>query len=335
MPKNKSAYNRYRIIDKCLNNRLKPFPTKEYLAQRCSELLHIDVSNSTIEKDIAFMKETEPRGLGAPIVYSKINKGYVYSEKGFSISELSLADDEWEALNFASQLLYQYKDVPIFSSFKSAIERISFRFSLGFEPADPILNKSVEFEQAVETKGMEWIQGIYQAIQNRYLIEFSYHNIYKMEKKFYQVCPYLLKEYRNRWYIIGWNENKGKFMTFGLDRLSDLSIIEIKQKLRADFQSEAFFEHATGIMKAADKPTNIELIIKSPISELVMLEPLHLSQKLLKQDKDYIRVKLKVYVNEEFYLRLLSLGTSCTVVKPLFLRTKIKELIELMRTNYQ
>ena len=311
MPKNKSAYNRYRIIDKCLNNRLKPFPTKEYLAQRCSELLHIDVSNSTIEKDIAFMKETEPRGLGAPIVYSKINKGYVYSEKGFSISELSLADDEWEALNFASQLLYQYKDVPIFSSFKSAIERISFRFSLGFEPADPILNKSVEFEQAVETKGMEWIQSIYQAIQNTYLIEFSYHNIYKKEKKYYQVCPYLLKEYRN------------------------LSIIEIKQKLRADFQSEAFFEHATGIMKAADKPTNIELIIKSPISELVMLEPLHLSQKLLKQDKDYIRVKLKVYVNEEFYLRLLSLGTSCTVVKPLFLRTKIKELIELMRPNYQ
>jgi len=134
--------------------------------------------------------------------------------------------------------------------------------------------------------------------------------------------------------IIGWNENKSKYMTFGLDRLSELSVLEIKQKLRTDFQYDTFFQHTTGIMKAAEKPTKIELIIKSPISELVMLEPLHLSQKLLKQEKGQIKIKISVYVNEEFYLKLLSLGTNCIVIKPLSLKIKMQELIESMRLNY-
>jgi len=202
MPINKSAAQRYRVINDCIINKRKPYPTKEYLAKRCSEIINIAISTSTIEKDIAAMKLPHPMGYSAPIVYSKLHKGYIYGEQGFSISELNLQDNEWEALNFASQLLYQYRNVPIFSNFKSAIERINARFSLGFELGEPILNQAVQFERSVASNGMEWIDIIYEAISNKNAISFTYHNIYKKETKSYQLIPYLLKEHRNRWYLI-------------------------------------------------------------------------------------------------------------------------------------
>lgn len=334
MPLNKSAVRRYRVINDCINDKRKPYPTKEHLAKRCSEIINIDVSPSTIEKDIAAMKLPEPLGYSAPIVYSKVHKGYLYSEIGFSISELNLQDNEWEALNFAAQLLYQYRDVPIFANFKSAIERINTRFSLGFNPEDPIINQAVQYERSVETKGMEWIDTIYQAITNKNTVNFTYHNIYKKETKQYQIIPYLLKEHRNRWYLIGWSNDKNKYLTFGLDRISELTIIEQTHQRRLDFNPDGFFQYATGIMEGAYKPTEVTLIINHPISELVLLEPLHESQKIISQNANQIKLSINVLVNEEFYLKILGMGANCTVIKPSLVRKKMKEVIDAMIVNY-
>ena len=40
MPANKYALLRYRIIDRCLTNPGKPFPTKEDLRQACEDALY-------------------------------------------------------------------------------------------------------------------------------------------------------------------------------------------------------------------------------------------------------------------------------------------------------
>ena len=178
MPKNKSAATRYRVIDQMLNDKRNPFPNLEQLAAKCSSVLGSDVSTSTIEKDIRAMREQAPKGYSAPIVYSKVEGGYVYGEVGFSIAELNLNEEEWSALQFASQLLYHYKEVPIFSNFKNAIERINTRFSLGIDGNDKVLDELVQFEKSVNSKGMDLIEHIYNAIKNKQAIKFQYKNIY-------------------------------------------------------------------------------------------------------------------------------------------------------------
>lgn len=334
MPKNKAAAKRHRIIDNCLNSQRHQFPTKAYLAKRCSEILDMDVSESTIEKDIAEMKRPYPAGYDAPIVYSKIEKGYIYGEKGFSIAELTLQDSEWEGLSFAAQLLYQYKDVPVFANFKAAIERINTRFSLGFVTDEKLIDKRIHFEQAIATKGLQWIHTICEALENNYAIEFSYNNIYKKQTKAYTLIPYLLKEHRNRWYVIGWSEERANYLTFALDRIADLSVNQSVHKRRNDFNATQFFEYATGIMEGAEKPTQIELTIQHPLSELVLLEPIHQSQQLISNKNNQIKIGLNVFVNEELYLKILSMGVHCTVNKPASLKKKIKEMIDVMAKNY-
>ena len=167
MPKNKSAVIRHRIIDQMLTNKRRPYPTLEQLAAKCSAILGSDVSTSTIEKDIRAMREQAPKGYSAPIVYSKIEGGYVYGEVGFSIAELNLNEEELSALQFASQLLYQYKEVPIFSNFKNAIERINTRFALDINGNDKVIEELIQFEKAVHTNGMDLIELIYSAIKNK------------------------------------------------------------------------------------------------------------------------------------------------------------------------
>ena len=335
MPKNKSAATRYRVIDQMLNDKRKPFPNLEQLAAKCSSVLGSDVSTSTIEKDIRSMREQAPKGYSAPIVYSKVEGGYVYGEVGFSIAELNLNEVEWSALQFASQLLYQYKEVPIFSNFKNAIERINTRFSLGIDGGDKVLDEVVQFEKAIHTNGMDLIEFIYATIKNKQAIQFQYKNIYKGKSSAAGLIPYLIKENRNRWYVIGWSEEKGKYTTYALDRMNDLVVLNNVYKRRSDFNASTFFEHSTGIMESNTKPEEILLTILKPISDLVLLEPLHATQKLIIEKTDRVQISLKVLLNEEFTFKILGMGAFCVVNKPASLRKTIKGAIQNMTSNYK
>jgi predicted DNA-binding transcriptional regulator YafY len=335
MPKNKSAATRYRVIDQMLNDKRKPYPNLEQLAAKCSAVLVSDVSTSTIEKDIRAMREQAPKGYSAPIVYSKIEGGYVYGEVGFSIAELNLNEEEWSALQFASQLLYQYKDVPVFSNFKNAIERINTRFALGIDGNDKVLDEVVQFEKAVHTNGIEFIELIFSAIKNKQAVEFKYRNVYKKTTSSSSLIPYLIKEHRNRWYVIGWSTEKEKYTTYALDRMIDVNVLEGTVKKRSDFNASSFFQNSTGIMESNTKPEEVLLTIKKPISDLVLLEPLHATQKIINEKNDRVQITLKVLVNEEFMFKILGMGSYCIVDKPASLRKSIKGAIQHMSANYK
>jgi predicted DNA-binding transcriptional regulator YafY len=87
-------------------------------------------------------------------------------------------------------------------------------------------------------------------------------------------------------------------------------------------------------MKGADKPSEVQLTIQHPISQLVLMEPLQPSQKITRHQSGQIKLCITVFENEEFYATILSLGAHCTVNKPASLRKKIKEMVAAMALNY-
>ncbi|MEI8053448.1 MAG: WYL domain-containing protein [Bacteroidota bacterium] len=323
MPLTKSAAIRYRIIDACLTNKQKPFPSLENLARICSEKLEKEISQSTIEKDISSMKRSRPYGFDAHIIYSKERKGYAYGDPNFSISDLKLEDEEWESLRYAAKLLYQYSDVPIFKDFKQAIEKIDARFRLQLDVEDEALQNYIQFDTSNATTGYEWLGQIFKAVQSRWLLNIRYENIYKNEIKNYDVVPYLLKENRNRWYVIAWVEERNDYLTFALDRIIHIAVVQERQKFRSDFNSDLFLKHSVGIMKNEGTPSKIILSIKDPYQKLVQLEPIHASQKTIKITKERIQIELSVYINHEFCNRIISMSSYCKVIQPLSLKKTI------------
>lgn len=334
MPANLSAVVRHRVIDACLNSTWGKYPSLQKLADECSRIIGSSVSTSTIEKDFIEMKKPFPHGYSAPIVYNKLQKGYFYAEAGFSISELNLRDEEWEALRFSSALLYQFKDISLFANFKSSIEKIDTRFRLALDPEDRFLSKNVQFETSVSQSGYEWLEPIYHTLRSRFLLRLMYENIYKKETREYILQPVLLREHRNRWYVVCWSVDRNAYRTFSLDRIKELVVIEEKQPNRHDFDPDSFLQNSTGIMEGEDQLAQVELQVRAPFDRLLELEPLHQSQTIIEKDKDCIRIRLEVNINPEFNQRLLSMGPSCTVLSPVSLRDEIRTLIDKMRSLY-
>ncbi len=334
MPLNKDALTRYRVIDNCLNDKWKRYPTLENIADACSRVLGRTISTSTIEKDLAAMKNGMPHGSKAPIVYSKIHKGYLYGEVGFSINELRLEEEEWEGLAYAANLLYQYKEVPLFRSFKEAIVKIHSRFTIPIDYQDEDLDQYVQFEKGVAMGGYQWLSLFYEAIKQKFPVRFDYENIYKNESKSYQIHPYLLKEFRNRWYMIGWEDSRNTYLTFALDRITQAEQHRVPQKKRNDFNPKLFLQNSIGIMEGDGKATEIELELLAPYDKLVLLEPIHASQEVIKQTHKSTQIKLQININPELYQRILGFGPYCKVKKPAALRTAIKEAITSMLRHY-
>ena len=94
MPPPSDATLRYKIIDECLTNIYKQFPTMDHLKYTIERELKTSVSTATIQKDIAQMKKGEDEGgYNAPIKFKRSNQGYYYDFvkfPDFTIQTLSL-----------------------------------------------------------------------------------------------------------------------------------------------------------------------------------------------------------------------------------------------------
>jgi predicted DNA-binding transcriptional regulator YafY len=334
MPKNKSAVIRHRIINNCLRDKRKKFPTLQFLAEECSRILDTDVSTSTIEKDIRLMKQDRPVGYEAPIVFNRAENGYTYGEPGYSIDEVGLEAEEWEAIRYAALLLFQYKEVPVFANFKAAIERIDASLQIGLDLEDPFLSKKIQFEQPVSLRGYEWLGELSAALKQGWLMEFSYENIYKNEIKEYVAVPVLLREQKNRWYVLAWVEVRDTYLTFALDRIRHLKITQQKQKPRLPFDTDNYLKHAVGIIDQEGDPVAVKLRIKAPYHKLVALDPLHHSQRILETNSKSCTIELQVHITHELHQRILSMGPLCRVLSPASLKKEIQQQLKESLDQY-
>lgn len=99
MPVNKNALLRYKTIDRCLRNKYRRW-TLDDLVEACSDALYEmegitrGVSARTVQADIQMMR-SDKLGYNAPIeVYD--NKFYRYEDSDYSITESPIADDTYE-----------------------------------------------------------------------------------------------------------------------------------------------------------------------------------------------------------------------------------------------
>ena len=338
MPSNKNAAIRYRIIDRCLRNSMRAYPSKEYLRDQISSQLFGDgteaISLSSIEKDIIAMREDAALGYFAPIRYDRARKGYYYEDPDYSIDGVALNGFEADALRSAAQTLQLFADIPIFTHLKEAIEKINTRLSLSADIDDPAIAQHIQFEQPVSTLGREWIKPMYEAICARYRVQFTYHNIYKDEIREHQLEPYLLKEVRNKWYLIGYSKKHERFITYALDRIRSLQTEPKSFAYRRDFNPEDFFRYSTGIMEEQAPGETVVLEAIGHVAKLLQLNPLHTSQKLIKESKHRARFELTIHMNEELVQQLLGYCNAVKVVKPRKLQQRMQEEIAKAASLY-
>lgn len=332
MPANKYALLRYRIIDRCLRNTAKPYPSREDLRTTCEEALYGSggdaISLSTIDKDIWAMKNEGELGYYAPITFSRKHGGYYYEDPEYTLSELSLSDDDLQALRFAVATLDQFKSVPLFQHYESAIAKLISRMNISPQPDDKGLDRYIQFEQSSVARGTEWLGPLLEAIREQTEVRIGYRKFQNNELNTYHLQPYLLKEYDNRWYLIGRNMQRGTIATFGLERIEHLERSKSKFTADAHFNAGQFFRHSIGITENTSKPQKVQVAFDAYSGRYIISQPIHFTQRVVKESDNEIILEWDILLTEEFYAFILKHGDKARIISPSTLATEIRERLQ-------
>jgi len=338
MPANKFALLRYRIIDRMLSNKGRPFVSKEELREACEEALYgssgDQLSLSTIEKDLWAMRNEGELGYYAPIAYSKREKGYYYEDPDYTIQNISLSSEDLEALRFAASTLMQFRGIPIFSQYEHAIEKIVNRLNIHPGGDQGEVEQYVQFEKSEKQHGTELLSPLLQAIRERKKLSFNYRKFNNDSANHYILCPYLLKEYRNRWYLIAYSEERQRYLTFGLERMESPEVLDIQFQWNEGFDPDRFFRHSVGITQMDGEPSEVLLSFDVREEPYLRTQPLHPSQQIVRRSDQELLVRLFVLETYELDNLILGYGPRVEVLSPASMRQRIAKLLQESLSRY-
>jgi predicted DNA-binding transcriptional regulator YafY len=330
LPVNKDLMTRIRVINDCLCHRTKKYWSKEALAEMIFEEADIEISTSSIVGDIEKMRNSRQLRYNAPIGYSKIHGGYYYTDVNYSIDNLPLNATDLKALKLAASTLSQYRNIPLLNAFTNTIDKV-IKFSKRSDQG-AVLN-FIDFERTPFATGMEYIDPIIEAIQDKKCVEISYQKFGETESGVYDFHPYLLKEYRNRWYVIGFNERKGELRTYGLDRITGLthSDCEYKNNVLVD---KNYLADCIGINIEKQKVETVKLKFEKSEGYYLKTQKMHRSQVVVLDNSDGLVIQLNLIINFELIGIILGYGALVTVLEPKSLADKIVEIANKTVSNY-
>lgn len=337
MSLNKLALIRYKVIDSCLQNRRRKW-TLEDLVAACSDALYEyegikkGVSVRTVQLDIQNMR-SEKLGYNAPIVVLD-KRYYTYEDKGYSITNIPLTQQDLSTLGEVVSILKQFKGFSYFQELTGMVSRLEDKVYKQQHKG----RSYIHFEKNDLLKGLEFIDPQHKAIISKTVIDVNYQSFKARSAGIITLHPYLLKEYRNRWFVLG-VKFKGKapeLLNIALDR-----IIEITERPADEYYEnkmidiDTYYDDTIGVTKnTGQKPITILLKVDQANMPYVLTKPIHPSQNVIRREKEGTIISLHVVWNFELERELLGFGECITVLAPRHLISRMKHRISAMYWKY-
>lgn len=183
--------------------------------------------------------------------------------------------------------------------------------------------------------GQKYFAQIIDAMKNNNLINMTYRSYWKDNSHNFDVEPYCVKLFRQRWYLLGRSPYKKQMMIYALDRIQELRIIDKNFELPATFSANEFFSEYFGvnIVDEVDVET-VKLKVASYQANYIRAVPLHHSQKEVERNENFSIFKLCLRPSDDLIREILWHGEAIEVLAPLELRKEVTTKIENMSGKY-
>lgn len=223
----------------------------------------------------------------------------------------------------------------------SESEEYSSRVLEAFETINALqlnagMSQYLDFEQR-KASGLEHFYGILHAIKNRHQLNFSYKAFWQEEAYERKTNPYLLKEFKGRWYLLAKDLRDENVKIYALDRFGELEITKKRFIRPTDFDPAGTFRNSFGIIAPAlgEVPQKVILSFEAFQGKYVKTQLLHHSQKTLVDDEEELRVELKICIAFDLVKELLSFGSALRVIEPEGLVDKVRDAHRRAWENYR
>ena len=138
-------------------------------------------------------------------------------------------------------MLGRYRGTPANAWLEEVISNLEFRFGMKANSDDLIC-----FEKNDKLKGLEHLSGIIDATLNHQPIELHYQTF--KEHDITTIChPYYVKQYNNRWFLFGRNDQYNNIGNYALDRIISFKNADIAFIKNTETNFEDYFKDVIGV----------------------------------------------------------------------------------------
>ncbi|NBV92480.1 MAG: WYL domain-containing protein [Flavobacteriia bacterium] len=322
----KSAFRRYKVIDGMLRNSMRKYPTIIEIQEACYVKLDFRPSIETLQKDMANMRAPYPDGFDAPIQYCKINRGYEYTDPNYTLTGITLREDEIDAITDALDLIKMIGGSRISHQFNQTVEKL---FSFTLDGGASLKNRRpfVQIMIPPVSRGFEHFDLFYEACKERQTISMLHFSYNKRTFTHTYFHPFLIKEFENHWYLIGFSETHKAIRTFGLDRIS--APLKTKKKFIHSELSEidTYLNDVYGVFPIPGAQKEKVKIKASKLStHYFQAYPLHESQAIKKNPSGTSEISFELIPSIELAQYFLSRGSHVTLLSPTWFVNFTKDL---------
>ena len=193
--------------------------------------------------------------------------------------------------------------------------------------------------------GNETLEAVLDFMENNQVISFEYTKYFnnpKEETETYELCPYCVKQFERRWYVVGFCTTRNEMRTFSIDKIQKLDKTEKTFEIPSDFDGEVYFQPFFGIItgvkdkngKEEIKLEHIEIKVNKDRAKYFRSLPLHHSQEEKERNEDYTIFTYDLYPTNDFYQALLHEAEHIEVLAPANVRKEMKAKIQAMEKRY-
>ena len=173
--------------------------------------------------------------------------------------------------------------------------------------------------------GEQYLDIIIRAIRTNRRLLMGYK---KFEAEGYEkvVCPYALKLFRQRWYLLALND-EDQMRIYALDRMTMVKLTENTFEIPADFSAQDYFSEYFGVLTTDTPMAHVILRAHKWMPNYLRTLPLHHSQRELESTPDYTDFSYDIRPTSDFLGELLRHSDGIEVLQPLELREKMRQMI--------
>ena len=174
--------------------------------------------------------------------------------------------------------------------------------------------------------GVEYLERVVQAMQQNRVLSVDYRQFGKGPKTL-RFCPYAMKIYNRRWYVVGRTGEGDKIVNIALDRTLSMEITNEKFVLPDDFDAKNFYACTVGVyVNENEAPQLVKIRVRGIQREYLRTLPLHHSQEEeIATTNEYSDFCYYLSLTPELITQILTMGESVEVLAPQELRERVKD----------
>lgn len=324
MPRNKDFTRRIEILDECLRRRQRKWFIEDLLQavnDKLDDRYDKKVSLRSLYDDLKYLQDEK----GAPV--KKYREGqrvyYQYEDATYSVLNLPVSEEEIIKLKDAIKMLRAVNDFNLLDDVDTIVSKLEHTITANV-PENRLM---IQFEKHTYAYGAEYIDNLFTAIKEKCALKILYQPFGTPQPQEWTVHPYLLKEYRNRWFLICRRDGTQKVTNMALDRIRKIKNTTVPFVDNDLFDGETYYSHLIGVtFPEGEQVQDILLKVTGLQVNYVKTKPIHQSQQVVEEPDDKtLIVRLRLIVNYELQAVLMSYTPDVEVLQPARLRNMLKE----------